>query len=53
MRWRLGMAQFGGWVDALSQVERDGVIAAAEAAMGPNPQPLRREVLILSSIVPA
>ena len=53
VQWRLGMAQFAGWVRSLSADERTQFVMTAEAALGVRPQPLRRAVLILSSRAPA
>lgn len=53
VRWRLGMAQMSGWVSGLSPADRQELIAAAEAALASQRQPLRRSVLILSSSAPA
>jgi SAM-dependent methyltransferase len=53
VRWRLGMAQISGWVSNLGAADRQELITAAEEALGPQSQPLRRSVLILSSTVPA
>jgi SAM-dependent methyltransferase len=53
VRWRLGMAQISGWVTRLSPATRQELIAAAEASLGSQTQPLRRSVLILSSRTPA
>ena len=53
VRWRLGMAQFAGFVEDLESADRYKLIAMAEAKLGNRPQPLVRTVLILSSRAPA
>ena len=53
VNWRLGMAQLSGWVSILSPQIRGELVAEAQAAIAPLSQPLRRSILILSSIVPA
>jgi SAM-dependent methyltransferase len=53
VRWRLGMAHLAPFVAALPPAVRARLAAAAEAAVGPAPQPWRPAVLILSSRAPA
>ena len=54
VRWRLGMAGFSEFLQGLGRKERAGLAADAEAELRrPSPEPLRREVLIVSSRVPA
>jgi hypothetical protein len=47
--WRLGMASMAPFVESLDAGRRDALLKAAVAAVGPEPQPLRPPVLILSS----
>ena len=49
---RLGMAHLAPWVAALSEERRAELIAAAAAAMGAHPEPIRRGLLVLTSRVP-
>lgn len=51
--WRLGMAHLAPFVASLNQVDRASLIAEARTEMGPEPQPLRPVVLMLSSRAPA
>jgi demethylmenaquinone methyltransferase/2-methoxy-6-polyprenyl-1,4-benzoquinol methylase len=51
--WRLGHAHLAGFFIALSEESRDELLHEAEEAVGPGPQSLRRELLILSSRLPA
>ncbi len=51
--WRLGHAHLAGFFTALGGDARDALFHEAEAAVGPSPQSLRRELLILSSHLPA
>jgi SAM-dependent methyltransferase len=51
--WRLGMAQVAPFVAGLPPGRRAALEAEALAAVGPDPQPLRPTVLMLSSRVPA
>ena len=47
--WRLGHAHLAGFVTRLAPDDRDRLLAEAKEAVGPLPQSLRRELLILSS----
>ena len=47
--WRLGMASMAPFVASLDARRRSALLEAARAAVGPEPQPLRPPVLILSS----
>jgi ubiquinone/menaquinone biosynthesis C-methylase UbiE len=51
--WRLGHAYLAGFFMALDEESRDELLDEAEGAVGPDPQSLRRELLILSSRLPA
>jgi demethylmenaquinone methyltransferase/2-methoxy-6-polyprenyl-1,4-benzoquinol methylase len=51
--WRLGMAQFAEFLRGLDPCTRAQVETACREAVGTDPQPLRRSVLMLSSIVAA
>jgi len=53
VNWRLGLAHMSAFAVALSSGELRRLIAEAEDAIGPGPHPLRRELLILSSQLPA
>jgi SAM-dependent methyltransferase len=53
VRWRLGHAQLAGWAMALPPGELRRFVAQAKAAVGHRPQLLKREVLVLSSHLPA
>jgi SAM-dependent methyltransferase len=47
--WRLGMASMVPFMASLDTRRRSALVEAAQAAVGPEPQPLRPPVLILSS----
>jgi SAM-dependent methyltransferase len=47
--WRLGMASMVAFMASLDARRRSELLEAARAAVGPEPQPLRPPVLILSS----
>ncbi len=47
--WRLGHAHLAGFVSRLAPDDRHRLLAEAREAVGPLPQSLRRELLILSS----
>lgn len=51
--WRLGMAHLAPFVASLPATERAVFVGQARAAVGPQPEPLRAVVLILSSRAPA
>lgn len=51
--WRLGMAHLAPFVASLLPEARATLVADARAAVGPEPQPLRPLVLMLSSRAPA
>jgi SAM-dependent methyltransferase len=51
--WRLGMAHMAEFTMALPRTQRQRLVAEAAEAVGPQAQPLRREVLVLSSHLPA
>jgi ubiquinone/menaquinone biosynthesis C-methylase UbiE len=53
VKWRLGMAQMAGFLSGLPQRDRQLLMAESEKAVAPHTQPLRRELLILSSCLPA
>lgn len=52
VRWRLGMAQLSPFVACLAPADPDRLTALAVERLGPNPERLRPEVLLLSAIVP-
>lgn len=45
--WRLGMAESAHFLEALDAHRREAVTQAAIHALGPDPEPLRRPVLVL------
>jgi ubiquinone/menaquinone biosynthesis C-methylase UbiE len=49
VRWRLGMAHLGAFVQTLDAATRARLVVAARTALGPRPQPLVSAVLMLSS----
>ena len=51
--WRLGMPFLAGFAEALADDERRSLVAEAEEALGPSPEPYRPLVLVLSSTVAA
>jgi ubiquinone/menaquinone biosynthesis C-methylase UbiE len=51
--WRLGHAHVAGFVSGLGGDARHQLFREAEEAVGPGPQSLRRELLVLSSHLPA
>ncbi|HXX88649.1 MAG TPA: class I SAM-dependent methyltransferase [Acidimicrobiales bacterium] len=51
--WRLGHAHMAGLAGRLSAGAHRTLVAATAAAVGPDPQPLRRSVLVLSIHRPA
>jgi SAM-dependent methyltransferase len=51
--WRLGGPGLAAFAATLSSEERQALIAETSEAIGPDPQPLRLVVRILSSVVPA
>jgi SAM-dependent methyltransferase len=51
--WRLGHAHMAGFASALPAADLRRFVAEAGGVIGPGPQPLRRELLILSSRLPA
>jgi SAM-dependent methyltransferase len=53
VRWRLGKAHLAPFVAALPAPVYAELVRAAQAALGPRPQPWRPAVLILSSRAPA
>jgi SAM-dependent methyltransferase len=51
--WRLGHAHMAGYVTQLDLGDRNRLVSEVERAVGPGPQRLRRELLVLSSHLPA
>jgi SAM-dependent methyltransferase len=50
--YRLGMPELAGYLQSLDSEQREAITAEAERAVGPEPEPLRRTILVLTSRAP-